>query len=196
MLPVTLIFWSVIGVLISRYFYRHLAAWHLYRSNWSDMIGKLQRVSVVAVTAIGDEYLNPKPHQLGPEPVDIWRSLGGLEGIRRMRRNARILIALAAYAQRWNFTESVIVKERMRQDALHLQRATLQVILRTVFRTSRDAGVPSGRGVFYLHDSIGAYHLMTKRLLVLYRTSHAGLYPRLAEVLGDGLPLRAAKARS
>jgi hypothetical protein len=81
----------------------------------------------------------------------------GLEGIRRMRSNAQILIA---------------------------------------FRTSRDAGVPPGRGVFYLHDSIAAYHLMTKRLLVLYQTSRAGLYPRLAEVLGDGLPLRVSKARS
>ncbi|MGA7317634.1 MAG: hypothetical protein WBX22_27115 [Silvibacterium sp.] len=113
-----------------------------------------------------------------------------------MRRNARILIALAAFARRWNFTESVIVKERMRQDALHLQRATLQVILRTVFRASRNAGVPPGHGVFYLHDAVGAYHLMTKRLLALYRTSHAGLYPRLAEVLGDGLPLPVAKVKS
>ncbi len=188
MLPVTLIFWSIIGVLFSRYFYRYLAAWQLYQRDWNDLLGKLRPVSVVAVTAIGDEYLNPTPHQLGPEPVDIWRSLGGLEGIRRMRLNARILIALAAYAQRWNFTESVIVKERMRQDALHLRRATLQVIMRRVFR------VGNMRGVFYLHDSIGAYHLMTKRLLALYRTSHAGLYPRLAEVLGDGLPLRTAEA--
>ena len=189
MVPVTLIFWSVIGVLVSRYFYRHLAAWQLYRRDWNDLLGKLQPISV-AVTTIGDEYLNPTPHQLGPEPVDIWRSMGGLEGIRRMRRNARILIALAAYAQRWNFTESVIVKERMRQDALHLQRATLQVIVRRAFR------VGNMRGVFYLHDSVGAYHLMTKRLLALYRTSHAGLYPRLAEVLGDGLPLRTAEAES
>jgi hypothetical protein len=101
-----------------------------------------------------------------------------------MRRNARIMIALAAYAQRWNFTESVIVKERMQQDALRLQRATLQVILRTVFRTSRNAGVLPGRAVFYLHDSVGAYHLMTKRLLTLYRTSHAGLYPSSRRGLG------------
>src|ERR1700752_1909506 len=190
MLPATLVFSCIIGVLFSRYFYRHLAAWQLYQRDWNDLLTKLQPISAVAVTAIGDEYLNPTPHQLGAQPVDIWRSLGGLEGIRRMRSNARILIALAAYAQRWNFTESVIVKERMRQDAVHLQRATLQVILRTVFRASRDAGVLPGRGVFYLHDSVGAYHLMTKRLLVLYGTSHAGLYPRLAEVLGDGLPLR------
>ncbi len=51
---------------------------------------------------------------------------------------------------------------------------------------------------FYLHDSVGAHHLMTKRcLLVLYRTSHAGLmHPRLAEVLGyDGLPLRGRRSR-
>ena len=103
---------------------------------------------------------------------------------------------MAAYAQRWNFTESVIVKERMRQDALHLQRATMQVILRMAVRTSRDAGVLPGRGVFYLHDSVGAYHLMTKRLLALYRTSHAGLYPGLADILGDGLPLRSADISS
>jgi hypothetical protein len=51
------------------------------------------------------------------------------------------------------------------------------------------------RGVFYLHDSVGAYHLMTKRLLVLYRTSHRELY-RLAEVLGDSLRLPVAKVRS
>jgi hypothetical protein len=190
MLPVAPIFWSIIGALFVRYFYRHFAAWQLYQRDWNDLLGKLQPISVVAVTAIGDEYLNPTPHQLGPEPIDIWRSLGGLEGIRRMRRNARILIALAAYAQRWNFTESVIVKERMLQDGLHLQRATLQVIVRRVFR------IGNMRGVFYLHDSVGAYHLMTKRLLALYRTSHAGLYPRLAEVLGDGLPLRTAEVGS
>jgi len=196
MLPATLVFCFVIGVLVSRYIYRHLAAWQLYQRDWNDLLSKVQPISVAAVTAIGDEYLNPTPHQLGLEPVDIWHSLGGLEGIERIRRNARIMLALAAYAQRWNFTESIIVKERMRQDALHLQRATLQVILRTVFRTSRDTDVPPGRGVFYLHDSVGAYHLMTKRLLTLYRTSHAGLYPRLAEVLGDGLPLRTAEVGS
>lgn len=196
MLHAALIFWSIIGVLFSRYFYRHLAAWQLCQHDWNDLLSKLQPLSVVTVTAIGDKYLNPTPPQLGPKPIDIWRSLGGLEGIRRMRRNARILIALAAYSQRWNFTESVIVKERMRQDALRLQRATLQVILRTVFRTSRNAGVLPGRAVFYLHESVGTYHLMTKRLLALYRTSHAGLYPRLAEVLGDGLPLRTAEVGS
>jgi len=90
---------------------------------------------------------------------------------------------------RWNFTESVIVKELMLQDALHLQRATLPVIVRRVFR------IGNMRGGFYLHDSVGAYHPITKRLLALYRTSHAGLYPRLAEVLGDGPPTSDCQGR-
>ena len=40
------------------------------------------------------------------------------------------------------------------------------------------------RLAFHLHESVGAYHLMTKRLLALYEHSHAGLYPRLVQVLG------------
>jgi hypothetical protein len=95
-----------------------------------------------------------------------------------------------------NVTTGFVSLADGRTDSLSGRGVTLQVILRTVFHASRDGGVPPRRGVFYLHDSAGAYYLMTKRLLVLYRTSHAGLYPRLAEVLGDGLRLPVAKVRS
>jgi len=36
----------------------------------------------------------------------IWESLGGFEGLKRMRQNAEIMLALAAYAQQWNFEEA------------------------------------------------------------------------------------------
>jgi hypothetical protein len=36
---------------------------------------------------------------------------------------------------------------------------------------------------FHLHEAASSYYLMRQRLLALYQTSHAGLYPRLAEVL-------------
>ena len=129
------------------------------------------------VARIGDDYLNPRSNQIEIEPADIWTAIGGLEGVRRMRRNARVLIALAAHAQRWNFTESVIVMERMRRDAIQLQRATLQITLRTFLHLGR-LRVP-----FHLHESAGAYYLMTKRLTTLYQNSHSGLYPRLVLAL-------------
>ena len=179
MLP-ALVLCALAATLLGRIYYSNRRARQLYRCDWNDLFQRIELIPGIAVARIADEYLNPKPHQLGSEPVDIWLGLGGLEGIRCMRRNARILIALASYAQRWNFTESVIVAERMRRDALHLQMATFQVLVRSAL------GLGRLRVAFHLHESVAAYHLMTKRLLALYQTSHAGLYPRLVEVLGDG----------
>jgi hypothetical protein len=176
----------VMVVIFGRYCYRNITARRLFDCDWNDLFGKLEIVPGVAVAQMGEEYLNPRPNQIATEPLDIWLGLGGMEGLRRMRRNAGILIALAAYAERWNFTESVIVRERMRHDALQLRVATLQITLRMLLHTGR-VRVP-----FHLHQSVAAYHLMTRRLLMLYQTSHAGLYPRLAEVLSAGSPQNVA----
>jgi hypothetical protein len=178
MLP-ALILCAVTAVVFGRIYYQNKTALRLYNCAWNHLLLKLEVVPTAAVLRVGDEYLNPKPNQIATEPVDIWFGLGGIEGIRRMRRNARILIALAAYAERWNFTESVIVTERMRRDSIQLKRSVFQVTLRTYFRIGQ-VWLP-----FHLHESVAAYHLMTKRLLALYQTSHAGLYPRLAEVLSS-----------
>lgn len=174
--PVLLLLLAAI-VLLGGLFYQHTVTNRLHRCEWNDLLGQLQSVPKAPLSRVADEYLNPQPNQLGIEPVDIWAALGGIEGMRRMRKNARILIALAAYAERWNYTEGVIVAERMRRDALQLRRATFQIGLR--------AGVGAGQLhiPFYMHEAAGAYHLMTQRLLALYQTSHIGLYPRLAEAL-------------
>jgi hypothetical protein len=178
MLPV-IVLSAVLVVIYGRYCYRNIAARRLYECNWNDLYKKLEIVPRVAVALVGDEYLNPRPNQIAIEPSDIWLALGGMEGLRQMRRNASILIALAAYAERWNFTESVIVKERMRHDALQLRIATFQIAVRMLLHLG-EMRVP-----FHLHQSVAAYHLMTKRVLALYQTSHEGLYPRLLEVLTD-----------
>jgi hypothetical protein len=44
-------------------------------------------------------------------------------------------------------------------------------------------GVKQVRIPFYLHEAASSYYLMRQRLLALYQTNHAGLYPRLVEVL-------------
>jgi len=87
---------------------------------------------------------------------------------------------LAAYTQRWNFEESVIVAERMRRDALKLHRAARHIQLHLKPRLVR---IFPGRYRFHVpfevHEAASAYYLMRQRLLALYETSHAGLYPLL-----------------
>jgi|SRR5579883_891024 len=167
----------VAAVLLGGLCYQHTVTTRLYRRDWRDLLGQLASVPAAPVSRVAGEYLNPRPNQLGAEPMDIWIALGGVEGLLRMRKNARILVALAAYAERWNYTEGVIVAERMRRDALQLRRATFQITLRARF------GAGSLRIPFYLHEAAVSYHLMTQRLLAHYQSSHAGLYPRLAEAL-------------
>jgi hypothetical protein len=107
--------------------------------------------------------------------------LGGREGLRRMRDNARLMLLLAAHAQRWNFDEGVIVTERMRRDALRLRQAVRRIELTLTFHAvlrHHATLIP-----FHLHEAASAYYLMRQRLLALYQTSHAGLYPVLAEAL-------------
>lgn len=178
MLP-PLVFCIVTLVVLGRIYYQHRLARRLDQCDWNDLCGKIEEIPLRALAQVGQEYLNPRPHQIATEPWDIWIGLGGLEGIRRMRRNARVLIALAAYAERWNLTESVIVRERMRRDALHLQIAALQISARLFL------GIGRIRFAFYLQESAASYHLMTKRLLALYQTSNSALYLQLASALGE-----------
>jgi hypothetical protein len=65
----------------------------------------------------------------------------------------------------------------MRRDGLQLRRAVTRIMLAT-FLGRQQMRVP-----FYLHEVASSYYLMRQRLLVLYETNHAGLYPRLAEAL-------------
>ena len=178
MLP-PLVFCTVMLVVLGRIYYQNRLARRLDQCDWNDLCRKIEDIPHIALAQVGQEYLNPRPHQIATEPWDIWIGLGGLEGVRRMRRNARVLIALAAYAERWNFTESVIVRERMRRDALHLQVATLQIAARLFL------GIGRMHIAFYLHESVASYHLMTKRLLALYQTSHSALYLQLVSALGE-----------
>jgi len=149
----------------------------LSRSSWEDLVAMIEPVETDGITAVALEYLNPTRFQLGMEPNDIWQKVGGIEGLTRMRANADVLIALAAYTQRWNFDEGTIVAERMRHDGLALRRAARRITVGLVF------GYGSVRGPFYVHEAASSYYLMRQRLLALYETSHAGRYPQLAAAL-------------
>lgn len=151
------------------------------RRSWQDIVGDLQQLNTEKLSTVAIDYLVPNSGQIDLEPEAIWESLGGYRGLQKMRENADVMLALAACAQQWNFTEAVIVTERMRMDAAQLRRAV--------------RGVELGLFSFYLlrryrltlplraQEACSAYYLMRQRLLFLYQTSHAGLYPRLAEAL-------------
>jgi hypothetical protein len=150
---------------------------HLRDKDWNDLIGLLQPIHFRGLEMVALDHMDPKGDQLKIEPCDMWALLGGPEGLRRMKQNADVMIALAAYASRWNMVEASIVAERMRHDSIMLKRA--------LFRIRIDAALHRRpiRFPFYLQQVASSYYLMLRRLLCLYEANHAGLHPRLAAAL-------------
>lgn len=154
-----------------------ISAHRLRSATWDDLVGQLEPMHARGLEIVALDNLQPKANQLQLEPEHLWGLVGGMEGLRRMRNNADLLISLAAYVQRWNFDEGVIVAERMRHDGVQLKRAIFRIRLEILL------GRTQLRTPFYIHQAATSYYLMTRRLLALYETSHAGLLPRLAEAL-------------
>ena len=123
------------------------------------------------------EHLQPDGQQVKLETEEIWSLLGGWEGLERMGHNADVMIRLAAYVQVWNFEEAVIVSERIRHDSIALKRALLRIRIHVYFARYK-LHIP-----FHVHQAASSYYLMTRRLLVLYKTNQFILYPRLTEAL-------------
>jgi hypothetical protein len=151
------------------------------RRDWRDLVAGLHRVDFAGVSEVALDYLTPHRGQIDLETDRIWELLGGYEGLKKMSQNAEIMLALAAYAQQWNFEEAVIVTERMRQDAALLRRAVRSVGLGMIpIRLLRrfQFTVP-----LHAQEASSAYYLMRQRLLSLYETSHECRYPMLAAIL-------------
>jgi hypothetical protein len=157
--------------------YAHRSARRLVDADWDALVARIQPVPFESLEKVALDNLQPSARQLQMEPDEIWRLVGGLDGLKRMNHNADLMIQLAAYVRVWNFDEAVIVAERIRQDAIILKRALHRIKLQRIFRAYR-LRVP-----FYAHQGATAYYLMTRRLLALYETNQFVLYPRLAAAL-------------
>jgi hypothetical protein len=151
------------------------------QKSWPDLVAGLQPMNSEAVAIVAQDFLQPQRGQIAMEPGEMWQLVGGAAGLKKMRKNAEVMLALAAWAERWNFEEGVIVSERMRREAVDLRRAVRRVELAMIplwllkrFRFT----LP-----FHVQRAASAYYLMRQRLLLLYETSHAGLYPALAASL-------------
>ncbi len=142
-------------------------------SSWEELIAKLEPVPISGITDVALEYLNPVKGQIDCEPGELWSRIGGIDGLERMGTNADLLLALAAYAERWDPVRSRIVVERMRRDAVTVRRAVRGISL-TIF-----LGIGRARAAFYVHEAATGYHLMRQRLLALYEVSHSARLPAL-----------------
>lgn len=86
------------------------------RKNRGDVIAELEPTATAQITLIALEYLNPSQSAFRTDPSTWLACLGGIEGVKRMRRNGDLLIVLAAQAERWNPPATRSLVTQMRRD--------------------------------------------------------------------------------
>ena len=104
-----------IAVIVAALVYSHVAAHKLRSADWQSLAASIEPIHARGLEMVALDHMQPQANQLRLEPDEIWDLVGGIQGLKRMRRNANRMIALAAYVQRWNFNESIIIAERIRQ---------------------------------------------------------------------------------
>ncbi len=145
--------------------------------SWGDVLGNLEPVDLDGLRRIADSFLQPDKNQLGIEPAEMWKIVGGLEGLNRLKTNAWAMLHLAVFAERWNCEQGIIVSEMIRRDAVRLNRAIIRIQLGVLFQFG------FVRSPFYLQEAVAFYYLIRSRLVGLYQISHVGLIPCLEKAL-------------
>jgi hypothetical protein len=130
------------------------------------MLGKLtaidrDEVDAVALDAIepsGQRRTDRRAREL--EPDEIWKRLGGLDGVKRLESNSRVLVEMASYLQR-TYPDGAAVAEELRLQAKELELYVGRL------RMADEQGSLEFHIPTYAQNAAIAYYLMEQRLLAL-----------------------------
>ncbi len=177
-----LYFVAAIGIFVSALVL--VAGYYYFRSrrsspeSWEELFAKLtwidrNNIAEVALDLVDESGQRKLVDDAGSmEPTQLWKLIGGLEGLEVLEKNSDVLIDLAFYVQRW-YPEALAIAERLRLDARELK-----------WHVARLKGAAQNGNLqvsfpFYAQRAVVSYYLMTRRLLSLYE---AGNFSMLAEL--------------
>lgn len=138
----------------------------------------IERVALDAVDASGE--LNTEEHSRELGRKDIWKLLDGMDGINRIDNNARIIVEMAAYLERWH-PEAAETAEALRLEARRLE-----------WHVGRLRAAETNQCLDYHFHSYGqhvalSYYTMLKRVRTLAQQNRGTLFADLQKAFGSPL---------
>lgn len=169
------IFLWVLGSIAGYFYYRsHRSS----QVSWEELLGRLTWIDRNNIAQVALELVDEsgQPRETvdveGLEPSQIWKLVGGLDGLEILEANSEVLIDLAFYVQRW-YPEAIVIAERLRLDARELKWHVARL------RGAAGTGNLDISFQFYAQRAVVTYYLMTRRVLGLY---DAGNFSMLADL--------------
>jgi hypothetical protein len=141
------------------------------KAQWEQLIARftfidrdsIQRVALDHIDSSGWPRSDEGARSLNSS--EIWKLIGGMQGLEVLEANCAVLIDMACYLQRW-YPEAMTTAEQLRKSAeeiqWHVGRLKGAVIPEKVASEFAD----------YARPAIASYYLMTRRILALYEDAN------------------------
>jgi hypothetical protein len=149
---------------------------------WEELQGRLilvdrfsiEQIALDAIDVYGQRRQDEHAKEL--EADEIWRLIGGLEGVEALQHNSRVLVDMAAYLQAW-YPEALATAEELRLSAREIEWH--------VGRLQEGANSGNLEGWFgaYAQNAAATYYMMTRQLLSLYENGSTQLLGDLQKAL-------------
>jgi hypothetical protein len=102
------------------------------------------------------------------EPDEIWKRLGGLDGVKRLESNSQVLVEMASYLQR-TYPDAAAVAEELRLQAKELELYVGRL------KMADEQGSLEFHIATYAQNAAIAYYLMEQRLQELCQRANVQL---------------------
>jgi hypothetical protein len=127
-------------------------------------------VALDAIESSGQRRTDQLAREL--EPEQIWKLLGGLDGVKRLESNSRVLVEMAAYLHR-SHPEAAAVAEELRLQAKELEFQVGRL------RMADEQGSLEFHIPTYAQNAAIAYYLMEQRLQALCQQTNVRTFRTL-----------------
>jgi hypothetical protein len=167
-------------IAIVAYYYRR--ARNSTRNDWESLLNRLTHVDRSSIAEVALDIIDESGQQRKDEgsailePPQIWKLLGGMDGVEVLEVNSAVLIDLAFFLQQ-RYPEALIVAEQLRLSAREIEWQVGRL------RGAAETGRLKGAFAMYAQPAAAAYYLMTKRLLDLYEQGDPPMLAALQKAL-------------
>ncbi|HEY2467779.1 MAG TPA: hypothetical protein VGI45_08045 [Terracidiphilus sp.] len=150
--------------------------------DWDHLLKRLAAVDRASIAEVALDIIDEtgqRRRDEGSAILDsgqIWKLLGGLEGLEVLEANCAVLIDLAFYVQRW-YPEALVVAERLRASAREIEWHVERL------KGAQKTGKLESAFSMYAQPAVATYYVMTRQVLALYAQGNLAMLADLEKAL-------------
>jgi hypothetical protein len=152
------------------------------RATWESLLDRLTFVDRAAIARIALDVIDESGHRRQDETsstlesAEIWKLIGGWNGVEALESNCTVLIDMAFYVQQW-YPGALAVAEQLRRSAREIEWHVERL------RSAAKSGKLESSILMNAQRAAVAYYLMTRYLLALPQYRDLPMFADLQKAL-------------